>query len=396
MRAVSMAFFVLAACSKPYVPVDDTNDTDVVDTDTEVDTDTDSDTDVPETDGDGDGWSVEDGDCDDDDIWVNPAWDERPDDDKDNDCDGRVDEVFVGLRVFEYDTPKSHIHYISAFGDFDPHNSRVDIPGELAAVAMVDALDGDGWVVLAGNGIVYQISAAGVPTLLWDDSQTEYPQGEGPLGYFSLKAHPDGYYLVDGADRLWKVEPGKETVIAAQWDCLEDPDQATELCPLDLAIDPKTGEAGLFGYFGGFGTYTEAGGFSAVIPDVLPTEENPFTPYAFTRQSSRDQGGFYAMGQQFDTSTGALVNNGFFRWNPETSKFVFKAAWGDGGSSDYTPADFTVEDGTGDFYVSTNGGWERALWRVTEDGSTTADLYRSAQDRPDPDFGPVLVVWDQD
>jgi N-acetylmuramoyl-L-alanine amidase len=45
------------------------------------------------TDADGDGWSVQAGDCDDDDIWVYPGADECACDHKDNDCDGLVDET---------------------------------------------------------------------------------------------------------------------------------------------------------------------------------------------------------------------------------------------------------------------------------------------------------------
>ena len=49
------------------------------------------------TDEDGDGFTVEEGDCDDNDIGVNPAREEDPSDGKDNDSDGRVDEEWSGL-----------------------------------------------------------------------------------------------------------------------------------------------------------------------------------------------------------------------------------------------------------------------------------------------------------
>ena len=44
------------------------------------------------TDEDGDSFTVEDGDCDDSDPWVNPALDEEQGDGKDNDCDGLIDD----------------------------------------------------------------------------------------------------------------------------------------------------------------------------------------------------------------------------------------------------------------------------------------------------------------
>ena len=71
-------------------------DTAVWDMDTYVDWPDDTDT---GTDEDDDGWSVEDGDCDDDDTSVNPARDEVAGDGKDNDCDGRIDEIFSGLAM---------------------------------------------------------------------------------------------------------------------------------------------------------------------------------------------------------------------------------------------------------------------------------------------------------
>jgi len=55
------------------------------------DTDTDSD---PATDEDGDGWSVEDGDCEDDNAAVNPGVEFDGCNGRDNDCDGEVDEDF--------------------------------------------------------------------------------------------------------------------------------------------------------------------------------------------------------------------------------------------------------------------------------------------------------------
>src|SRR5687768_14865806 len=87
---------LLVACTSPDPgDTDDTSDTDdtgdTADSDSGDTADT-SDTDTG-TDADGDGWSVERGDCNDDEVWVNPGHTDRADD-LDNDCDGLVDERF--------------------------------------------------------------------------------------------------------------------------------------------------------------------------------------------------------------------------------------------------------------------------------------------------------------
>ncbi|MBK7760621.1 MAG: putative metal-binding motif-containing protein [Deltaproteobacteria bacterium] len=78
------------------------------------------------TDEDGDGFTVEDGDCDDADVYVNPGWPENEAegnaaDGKDNDCDGYVDESFRGLVVLQQgdgDDP-ARIVGVDDFGDTD-------------------------------------------------------------------------------------------------------------------------------------------------------------------------------------------------------------------------------------------------------------------------------------
>ena len=88
--------FGLAGCTDPANTDDDKLVIDSVDSwidwpDDTGDTGTDEDT---------DGWSVEDGDCDDNNIYVNPGRDEDPDDGLDNDCDLSTDE---GVRNTYYD-----------------------------------------------------------------------------------------------------------------------------------------------------------------------------------------------------------------------------------------------------------------------------------------------------
>src|SRR5688572_27384829 len=87
--------WLLVGCddkSGEYIPPEESD----ADADADTDADTDADVDTG-TDEDGDGFTVEEGDCDDTDPWINPALDEEAGDGKDNDCDGRTDEAWAGL-----------------------------------------------------------------------------------------------------------------------------------------------------------------------------------------------------------------------------------------------------------------------------------------------------------
>jgi len=122
LTACFLGSLVLVAC-----PVDPPTETGDPGTDTEVDTsesdtdDPDTDTELNATDEDRDGWTIENGDCDDDDVFVNPAWEERANADKDNDCDGRIDESFDRFVVFEVrpgdDPPLARQRSVDVLGD---------------------------------------------------------------------------------------------------------------------------------------------------------------------------------------------------------------------------------------------------------------------------------------
>ena len=100
-------FLLAGGCGNknPVVPPSDSGD---AGTDADTDTDGgDTDTGSQGTDADGDGFTVEEGDCDDNDIGVNPGREEDVFDGVDNDCDGRVDEEWSGVTVAQQSRDRS-------------------------------------------------------------------------------------------------------------------------------------------------------------------------------------------------------------------------------------------------------------------------------------------------
>ncbi len=372
MRHPALWTLFLVACGSPTVFPPDTDDTD---TDLPVDTDVeppDTDTDLPGTDADGDGWTVEEGDCDDSTIWANPAWDEQANDDIDNDCDGRIDEVFAGVIALNLssESGQDQLLFIDSLGELD--DTLVLDAGVAGAVQLAPAIGGDGWITAEPllPGLI-AIDADGGVSAIWTD-ETEYPEGTEPPGLFSAAVHPDGYYLVNGADRLWQVTPEGVATVVAEWDCVEPPEGATEICPLDLSIN-SAGVVGLFGYFGGFATWTLEGGLDIRVPDNIEDTTQQWV----ASELRNDE--FVALGYDGDRTV-------IVRWDEAGDTFDEVGEWT---NADYTPRDFTVEEETGDFYISANGAWFTTVWRMTADGTYMAPFYPGSDELIyDPDDPP--------
>jgi hypothetical protein len=374
MRA--LPFVLVLACSGDPGPIDTSGD---ADTDADTDTDTDTDTDPPGTDADGDGFTVEEGDCDDTTIYVNPAWDEDTSDDVDNDCDGRIDEVFSGVVVFD-NADASRLQWVSSFGD---DLGTQDLGAPLLADCAVERIDGDGWVVTDGTyGTLTTVDPTGTTEILWDAAAVEWDLGDEPLGLFGLARHPDGYYLATGGDRLWRIEADGTYTELAQWACFEE-DGTTELCALSVAVDALSGQIAMFGYFGAFATWSAAEGLTIHVPENadMPTHQ-------FFAAKHRHAGSFFGLG--LEVSSGAW---GVWRWDDETGALALKGAWPNG---DYVPTDLDIDDETGDFYLTANGGWYYTVYRMLADGSQASQLFTTDGSESGRQFGAIATVWEQD
>ncbi len=219
------------------------------------------------TDEDGDGWSVEEGDCDDDDIYIHPGWEESDQegnhtDGKDNDCDGTIDETFRGLVVLQQGRwdlgTSSRIVLVDSFGEteeevefldlnvqpiqFQDNSGKwYDFTFELAPGVF------DGWAVLGEDRtthgrLMVEVSETGEVSQLVDFSDAEaYPGGA-----WGIDVHPDGYYLVAGLTVLYKVDPSGQVETVAEF--LDTDGVSPLLLAFEVGVDNITGNIAVFGY----------------------------------------------------------------------------------------------------------------------------------------------------
>lgn len=344
------------------------SDTDTAVDDTE-DTEDTEDTTPAGTDADGDGWTVEDGDCDDDDVQVNPGWTEtgrRATDGLDNDCDGWIDERLGAIAVIDVDTATGETRRLSydLFGD---HAGETELSAMNNPRWSDIALDGRSRVLLDRDAAtLWELTAEGVATAIVDFSD-EALGLDLPLGVAGVGTdRRGGAYLVGAVDRLLRVAPvgdGWEVTEAGRWRChiddvCESADGVHDLAAWDLAVDPARGEVRLAGAFGASASWTPAG----VRVDVAEDPETPeITFIDFQPHGAR---GFYALGEDVD-------GFGIWRWNVAQARWALRARWPE---PDRPPAAFSLYDETGDFYVSANWGWTQELWRVVADGTSAGRL----------------------
>ena len=205
---------LILGCSGKGTPVQDDTDS-VVDTGTPWPDDTDAGTDE-----DADGWTVEEGDCDDTNIYVNPARDEDIADGLDNDCDGRVDEQFSGIVALQVGDGVTNPHKIVGVDPLGAERFSVDIQAtEMAPYFLTWGVNG-GW-------LVGDLANAALWTVAEDGSVTELTNFMGTLTETmrGLTTHPDGYYLVTTIDSLQKVDAvtGEKEELANFLTLPEDP-----------------------------------------------------------------------------------------------------------------------------------------------------------------------------
>ncbi|MES2644096.1 MAG: putative metal-binding motif-containing protein [Myxococcota bacterium] len=339
------------------------------DTDEPVDTgeDTDTDTtpiDTADTDGDldDDGFTPEEGDCDDADVRVSPAREEDDGDAKDNDCDGRTDEEWSGFDVGRVDADGvGSIITLDTIG-------RDDATVTLSAGCYPLWLDhyADGWAVNADSVSVATVAPDGTCTIIGDFSDAEVYE----YGVWGIATMPDGFGL-DGtvlATTLGTLEgvssDGTVTTLATWVLDLEDV-AAHEFAAAAVAVNPANGEVGLFDYFGGFGTWTAAGG---LVVHRKGDYENP--TLLTTSGAHRDGGGWYTQGT--DAISGA---RGIYSFDLAAGDWVLEEEWD--ATSDWAPQQVAIDGDSGDWYLTANvGGIFPTVYRIVESSGYAADFYR--------------------
>lgn len=325
--------------------------------------------DTADTDGDldGDGFTVEEGDCDDTDVHANPAREEDDRDGIDNDCDGKVDEAWAGVTVVHYDGGGADLFTVDA-GGFE--EDRLPVTGEECYPIWLDHY-GEDWLVNNNYAMVTVVDGAtGACTDLGDFSDAEVY----PYGVYGIVTGADGLAYATTLDKLYRVDADGTITEVATWPCdLMDP-TAHELAAYSLAVDPLTGEIGLFGYFGGFATWSEAAGVTMYATEDL---QNPAV-YTWSG-AHRDGGGWFSPGA---TADGMAV----LRFDLATSAWVEAESWED---EDWSPFMLALDSDEGDFYVTATAGWYATIWRIVHGSGYAADLYITSGAEPENFYGIV-------
>lgn len=362
-----LALLLLACTGKPFTSPPATDDSEPV-----QESQPPQDTGPEGTDDDGDGWTVEEGDCDDTDIYVNPAWDEDTDDGKDNDCDGRIDEEWTGLTVLRTNVNGGGaLLQVNRLGELDD-----ELPLDAGCLLVGIDAGPEGWVGNNGYATLATVDGSGTCTDLADFSDTDY-------GLVAVAAHPGGYYLATTGDALYQVDADGTVTELAAWS-VDTSDPATyERYVVSLAVDIRDGTVGLFDVYGGFATWSPTDG----LVDQLHADLEAPSVYLYAG-AARDGGGFVALGQ--DATTGAY---GFYDFSG--GAWVLRATWED---SEFIPSGGIAVDGDSqDLYAIASGGWHRQVWRVRYENGEQSILYETPDEDLDPDdlFLGVLATYTQ-
>jgi hypothetical protein len=361
MRLLPLLLLATAACT----PLDTSFQK--PDTDEPVDTggdDTDTTpVDTADTDGDldDDGFTPEEGDCDDADVRVAPGRPEDDDDGKDNDCDGRTDEEWSGFSVGRVDSDGvGSIIVLDTIG-------RDDDTITLASGCYPLWLDhlGEGYVVNADYASVATVDASGACTTIADFSDAEVYE----YGVWGIATQIDGTVLAVTLGTLESIATDGTMTTLATWTLDFEVPANPEFAANGVAVDPATGEVGLFDYFGGFGTWTADGG---LVVHRKGDYENP-TLYT-TSGAHRDGGGWYTQGT--DAMTGAA---GIYRFDLDAGDWALEEAWD--ASSDWSPQQVAIDGDSGDWYLTANvGGIFPTVFRIVEGSGYAADFFRISTD----------------
>lgn len=365
------------------------------------------------TDADGDGYTVEDGDCDDNDYQVSPVYPEDEFDGKDNDCDGRVDEVWGGYAYAEqYGLGNSSIVLRSSV---DVVDETISLPSGVVPWSLTQGGDADWYTVgypyfmdLAGpmsfvsNGLipsfddsvawyqpstVYRVTEAGNTTALAtfgnDDFDTcfalsseeaiiecfadvEFPQYFfGPL-VRGVTWHPDGWLAVLLPGKLVRVDSDGTTTELGSWGWnLAAEEYEYELYGAGVAVDPMSGTIGIAGLLGGFATWHADTGLVMTKAIDLSAELDLDSLYQTVGLAWMDADGWYTMSAVFSTGEYAVR-----RWEADTLDWAAVVNWNE---AFLQPLSITTNGDVGDWLVSSKAGQYRVVFNVRGADKSTDD-----------------------
>lgn len=355
------------------------------------------------TDEDGDGFTVEEGDCDDTDYQVNPAWPEDPTDGKDNDCDGRVDEVWAGVAYTEQAASgRSSIVVTRSGGQED---NRISLPTDAVPWSITQGQDSDWYVTtypyfqavsgpfsLAGSGLVpsfddsvpwyqpatvHRAEESGNVTALASFGDAEYdacfalPEDQvpdcfgelAPRLYFygpyvrGLAMHPEGWVAVLLPGSLVRLDTDGTTTELAAWGWNYAAEEYEyELYGAGVSVDPSTGTVGIAGLLGGFATWHADTGLVMHKATDLSGSIDFDSLYTTVGLEWMDTQGWSTMSAQFSTGEYAIR-----LFDLSAGEWVEEVVWLD---NLLQPLDVTTNGDEGDWYVTSKAGDYRTVFRV--------------------------------
>lgn len=345
------------------------------------------------TDNDGDGFTVEEGDCDDDNIAVNPAREEDLFDGIDNDCDGRIDEEWTGLAVTEQVMGGSS--RIVTYDTITRETGAYTLPEGYVPYDLGEGLNG-GFVTIATE--VFINFSAGTPSFeyapatvlevaedgsvrelttfvdeAWEAEDLENMKFYwfGPIAR-GISWHPGGFYVAATPGTLWRIDPdGSRTELASwAWDVSDA--ETFQLYAMGLAVDRLTGEVAILDLLGGLGSWTEAGGFVLDKQADLSEGWANWDAKLGVGVSRMDADGWWGMTADYQTGEYSLS-----RFNQQDGDWVTRLDW----ANDLVrPLGVAAEGESGEVYVTAKGGDYRTIWRLREQGSLVDDALAEIED----------------
>jgi Putative metal-binding motif len=336
---------------------------------------------------DGDGFTVEDGDCDDEDIGANPAREEETGDGVDNDCDGRVDEEWKGMTVAEQRASgRSALVRLDSVGR---EEEEIILPEDTVPYDIDHGVDG-GYVITAtplfiniSAGLpsfeyeaasLIEVDEGGTATTLAtfeDEAYAEKFYWYGPL-LTGVATHPDGWYAVSTPGALYRVDPdGTQTELASwAWDITDD--ATFELYALDLAVDLQTGEIGIMDLLGGFATWSEAGGLSIHKKADLSDGWENWDAKLGMGLTHMGGEGYYGLVGDFTSGEYAL-----YTFDRGAGDWTTTMDWA---NDLLLPIALCVNTDEGDLYATAKGGDHRTIWRLRGVDSSVDDFRDEVED----------------